>query len=290
MAKVTDNNCQNSFSVHEGDHMSCKWGSWWNLERIQQQHGKQKPPAMNRFNQFGLILNLCIPFKASSLTTRFWVDQDKFQRRKYMQNYKSCFISSKGMRITSDQRQRPEQVRAEANASIHLVTYHGRRNYNAISYGDSLKLNAHIITTYFKKLPQIGQSGCPIEAVRAVWKSVGHRCRGADACPGHGNPHSCVLQSNYDPTRRWFRTVRQQRMRRCSYCSLFLLEAPVALASNTTTLPWLQITTNLCDWELLYYFETVLRCLCQWSTCSLSFPFHYIICIYAKLIVFLRIF
>lgn len=149
MAKVTDNNCQNRFSVHEGDQMSCKWGSWWNLELIQQQHGEQKPPAMNRFNQFGLILNLCIPFKASSLTTRFWVDQDKFQRKKYMQKYKSWFISSKRMRIMSDQRQRPEQVRVEANASIPFVTYHGRRNYNAISYGDSLKLNAHIITTYF---------------------------------------------------------------------------------------------------------------------------------------------
>lgn len=55
------------------------------------------------------------------------------------------------MRIMSDQRQRPEQARVEANASIHLLTYHGRRNYNAISYEDSLKLNAHIITTYFCK-------------------------------------------------------------------------------------------------------------------------------------------
>lgn len=132
------------------------------------------------------------------------------------------------MRIMSDQRQRPEQARVEANASIHLLTYHGRRNYNAISYEDSLKLNAHIITTYFlKKWPQIGQSGCPIEAVRAVWKSVGHRCRGADVCPGHGNPHSCVWQSSYDPARRWLRGVRQTTPR-CSHCSSLLVEAPVA--------------------------------------------------------------
>lgn len=77
-----------------------------------------------------------------------------------MQNYKS-----KGMRIRSDLRQSPEQqVRAEADANIHFtVTQQGRCNYNANSFGDSLKLNLHyysiiIYNIYLRLVSQTVQS------------------------------------------------------------------------------------------------------------------------------------
>lgn len=87
-------------------------------------------------------------------------------------------------------------------------------------------------------LPLTGQSDCPIEAVQAVWRSAGHRCRGAGVYPGHGSPRSCVLQSNYDPDRIWYRTVRQQKCEDLkklgdfSTVPLFLL-SPYELCSQT---------------------------------------------------------
>lgn len=52
---------------------------------------------------------------------------------------------------------------------------------------------------YLQCLPLTGQSDCPTEEAQAAGRSVGHRYKGEGACPGHGNPHSCALQSNFGP-------------------------------------------------------------------------------------------
>jgi len=53
----------------------------------------------------------------------------------------------------------------------------------------------------FQSWPLAGRSDCPIEAAQAAVRSVCRRCRGAGACPGPGNLHSCASQSNSDPSR-----------------------------------------------------------------------------------------
>lgn len=53
----------------------------------------------------------------------------------------------------------------------------------------------------FQCLPLSDQSDCPIEAAQAAVRNVGHRCRGAGVCPGHGNPHSCASRSSFDPSK-----------------------------------------------------------------------------------------
>ncbi len=65
-----------------------------------------------------------------------------------------------------------------------------------------LQLVKNTLSVCFQCLPLTDQLNCPIEAAQAAGRSVGHRYRGAGVCPGHGNPHSCASQSNFDPSER----------------------------------------------------------------------------------------